>query len=213
MYPISFDPAAVRVAYAAAVKSFLALCAPLQPGDWERPGLEGWSVRLLVGHSARALTTVRDYLAAGANKPLELQHAFDYFPTVMKYFASADATALAARARAAADGMGEDPNRWLEELSRDVLAQVNSTPDEAPLATIVGGMRLIDYLPTRIFELVVHSADLARATGRQYQPDPPAGLIAWAVGAAVAAMSADPTAGLLALTGRGPLPEGYSLVP
>jgi hypothetical protein len=33
------------------------------------------------------------------------------------------------------------------------------------LNTFAGAIRLVDYLPTRSFELVVHSLDLARATG------------------------------------------------
>jgi hypothetical protein len=33
------------------------------------------------------------------------------------------------------------------------------------LTTVAGGMRLADYLPTRTFELAVHTADLAVALG------------------------------------------------
>jgi hypothetical protein len=77
---------------------------------------------------------------------------------------------------------------------------------------LVGVMRLIDYLPTLIFELVVHSADLAPATGRHYRPDAQASLIAWSLGTAVAALSPEPMPALLALTGRGPLPPGFSVV-
>ena len=195
------------------VKGFVALCASLQADDWARPGLEGWSVRMLVGHTSRSLTTVRDYLAAGAGKPVTLMHAFDYYPAINAQFSSANASEFSARAQAAAESLGSDPVRWLETLARDVFAQVQNTPDDAPLETLVGGMRLIDYLPSRIFELVVHSADLALAIGRPYRPDTQASLIAWSVGAAVAALSPDPMPGLLALTGRAPLPQGYSIVP
>ena len=40
------------------------------------------------------------------------------------------------------------------------------------MTTIAGGMRLGDYLPTRTFELVVHTADLA--TALDVPPDVPA---------------------------------------
>lgn len=213
MYAILFDPAAVRGAYEAAVNSFLDLCLTLDVGDWEKPALESWNVRPLVGHTSRALTTVRDYLGSGANKPIEVDHAFDYLPAVIKQFAGADSAALAARARLAAESMGPDPVPWLRRLAHEVLAQVRATPDHAPVATLIGTMRLIDYLPTRIFELVVHSADLALAAGLRYEPDPQACLIAWAIGAGAAALAPEPMAGLLALTGRGPLPEGFSVVP
>ena len=211
MYALSFDPAAVRKAYAASVNGFLSLCAQLEAGDWDKPGLEAWNVRTLVGHASRSLTTVRDYLVAGANKPITLHHAFDYYPAINVQFANADTAALA-RARQAGESMGADPILFLDELAREVLAQVQARADEAPAATLVGVMRLIDYLPTRIFELVVHSADLALATGRHYRPDAQASLIAWSLGAAVAALSPEPMPALLALTGRGPLPPGFSVV-
>ena len=79
MYALSFSPTVVREAYSMSVKGFVALCASLQADDWARPGLESWSVRMLVGHTSRSLTTVRDYLAAGAGKPVTLMHAFDYY--------------------------------------------------------------------------------------------------------------------------------------
>ncbi|MGC4119908.1 MAG: maleylpyruvate isomerase N-terminal domain-containing protein [Myxococcales bacterium] len=213
MNALRFDPVAVRAAYEASVGAFLDLCRSLAPADWEKPALEGWNVRLLVGHTSRSLTTVRDYLAAGAKEPVELQHAFDYLPAVLEQFAGADSAALAARARAAAEGMGPEPLPWLRQLAQEVLAQVRATPDGAPLTTLVGSMRLVDYLPTRVFELVVHSADLALATGQRYRPAPQACLIAWTVAAAAAAAAPEPMPALLALTGRGPLPEGFSVVP
>jgi hypothetical protein len=43
-----------------------------------------------------------------------------------------------------------------------VLAQVNTASDAVLVSTPVGGMRLIDYLPSRIFELAVHTLDIAR---------------------------------------------------
>jgi hypothetical protein len=80
------------------------------------------------------------------------------------------------------------------------------------ITTIVGGMRLSDYLPTRTFELVVHTADLATALGAP--PDPPAAPAAQAL-ALVGELAADEgLAGplLLAATGRHGLPAGFSVL-
>jgi hypothetical protein len=44
-----------------------------------------------------------------------------------------------------------------------VLALVAGLDGEQVLTTIAGGMRLRDYLPSRTFELTVHTADLAAA--------------------------------------------------
>lgn len=44
-----------------------------------------------------------------------------------------------------------------------VLSLVDGWSDDAPVAMAAGAMALVDYLPTRTFELAVHSLDLARA--------------------------------------------------
>jgi hypothetical protein len=50
-----------------------------------------------------------------------------------------------------------------KDIAARVLAQVQTASDEALVSTPVGGMRFIDYLPSRIFELAVHTLDIAAA--------------------------------------------------
>lgn len=80
------------------------------------------------------------------------------------------------------------------------------------MTTIVGGMRLADYLPTRTVELVVHGADLSVALGVPVQIPPTAAAQALRVVGALAV--ADGRAGtlLLAATGRTGLPPGFSVL-
>jgi len=80
------------------------------------------------------------------------------------------------------------------------------------VTTVVGGMRLSCYLPTRTFELVVHGYDIARAAGLAFEPDPQA--LATTLGLAGEIAVATGRAGevLAALTGRVPLPTDFSLV-
>ena len=66
--------------------------------------------------------------------------------------------------------LGEDPPAAIGELATRVLAVVAATPDEAPVRTYAGVAQLGTYLPTRTFELTVHTLDLATALGQ----DPPA---------------------------------------
>lgn len=83
---------------------------------------------------------------------------------------------------------------------------------EALGSTIVGGMRLGDYLPTRTFELVAHTTDLASALGVPL--DVPPGP-AWQTLELVAALAVDSgVAGplLRAALGRQGLPEGFSVL-
>jgi hypothetical protein len=80
------------------------------------------------------------------------------------------------------------------------------------VTTFAGGMRLSDYLPTRTFELAVHTADLAVAL------DLPADVPATAATQALHLVTELAVAGglagplLLAATGRPGLPQGSSVL-
>ena len=64
---------------------------------------------------------------------------------------------MTARGREAGVALGPDPIAAVRDIAARVLAQVQTTSDEVLVSTPVGGMRLIDYLPSRIFELAVHT--------------------------------------------------------
>jgi hypothetical protein len=93
-----------------------------------------------------------------------------------------------------------------------VTSLVDTRDGAELLTTIAGGMRLGDYLPTRTFELAVHTADLTRALG--LPPDVPATAAAHALRLVADLAVADGLAGplLLAATGRSGLPPGYSVL-
>jgi hypothetical protein len=76
----------------------------------------------------------------------------------------------------------------------------------------VGGMRVRDWLPTRTLELVVHGMDAAGAAGVPFEPPAAALAETAAVLARVAAAVGDGPAVIRALTGRGTLPAGFSVV-
>jgi hypothetical protein len=74
-------------------------------------------------------------------------------------------------------------------------------------------MRLIDYLPTRVFELVVHTLDLAAALSLEVSVPESASSITLHLLADLAARQPGKAAPLLlAATGRGPLPGRYSVL-
>src|SRR3954447_15242646 len=149
-----------RRAFADAAQWFVRTTALV--GDrWNRPGLGEWDVRALVGHTSRSLLTVETYLARPA-AAAELASAVDYFRATRA--AAADA-AVAARGRDAGSALGTDPAAAVADIAARVLELVDSQDGSELLTTIAGGMRLSDYLPTRTFELAVHTADLATALG------------------------------------------------
>ncbi|WP_432512941.1 maleylpyruvate isomerase N-terminal domain-containing protein [Kineococcus sp. SYSU DK001] len=175
---------------------------------WDAPGLGEWDVRALVGHTSRSLLTVETYLARPA-ATVEVPSAPEYFRAVS---AAAAAAGVAQRGRDAGRDLGPDPASAVAALAARVLALVEGCGGDELVTTFAGGMRLADYLPTRTFELVVHTADLAAALG--VAPDVPASAARQALHLvtelAVAAGAAGPL--LLAATGRPGLAPGFSVL-
>jgi uncharacterized protein (TIGR03083 family) len=178
-------------------------------GDrWNDPGLGEWDVRALVGHTSRSFLTVETYLARPA-EAVEVASAADYFRATR---AAATGSAVAARGRDAGTALGGDPAAAVAEIAARVLRLVEEQDGTELLTTIAGGMRLVDYLPTRTFELVVHTADLATALG--VPPEVPASAARQALALVADLAVAEGVAGplLLAATGRPGLPAGFSVL-
>jgi uncharacterized protein (TIGR03083 family) len=178
-------------------------------GDrWAEPGLGGWDVRALVGHTSRSLLTVEAYLARPA-ETAEVPSAADYFRATR---AMAADPAVAQRGRDAGTALGEDPAAAVVEIAARVVPLVDAQDGGTLLTTIAGGMRLEDYLPTRTFELAVHTSDLARALDAPL--DVPATAATQALRLVTELAVSDGRAGplLLAATGRSGLPPGWSVL-
>lgn len=196
-----------RRAFTDAAESFVRTTALV--GDrWDRPGLGEWDVRALVGHTSRALLTVEAYLASPATR-VDVASAADYFRATR---AAAAGPAVAARGRDAGTALGDDPAAAVARIAARVLPLVGEADGTELVTTIVGGMRLSDYLPTRTFELAVHTSDLATALG--VPPDVPATAAAQALDIVTDLAVADGLAAplLLATTGRTGLAPGFSVL-
>jgi hypothetical protein len=196
-----------RHAFADAVMWFVRT-ADLVGDRWSQPGLGEWDIRALVGHTSRSLLTVEAYLAQPA-AAIEIPSAAGYFHATS---AAAAGPAVAARGRDAGAALGPDPGAAVAEIAARVLPLVDSQHGTELVTTIAGGMALADYLPTRTFELTVHTSDLALAL------DAPAAVPATAAAQALRivtdlAVADGRTAQLLlAATGRCGLPKGFSVL-
>jgi uncharacterized protein (TIGR03083 family) len=206
--PFGYSAAALREEYAAAGADLVALAATVPADAWDAPGLGEWTVRDLVGHAGRSFVTVSSYLASGAGKTPELDHALDYARVFR--LAHADPDAITERGRQAGRDLGEDPVAGLRAQHEEAVAAVAAHPDDAPVDSPAGVMRLADYLPSRVFELVVHTDDLARALGTTAPGSAGARTIATTFAAGLTAEARDDLVLLRALTGRDPLPEGFT---
>lgn len=185
-------------AFADAAAWFVATSA--QVGDrWDGPGLGDWDLLALVGHTSRALLTVEEYAARPADDVVADTPAA-YFRAARVFANGPD---VAERGRAAGRALGTDPAAEVAAIAARVVALVQDLDPEQRVTTIVGGMRLVDYLPTRTFELAVHTADIATAIGAPLDVPPTAGRQALAVAGELAVLSGQAGPLLLAATGRG----------
>ncbi len=214
-----------RAAFVAAAGWFAATAATIDT-EWDRPALGDWTVRDLVGHTSRALLTVEVYLAAGAGAgtgagagagaaaraaaPATVASTVDYYRLAMASLG--EPSAVAARGHEAGLALGPDPAGTVAAIARRVIALVDGAKSDARVATPVGGMRLADYLPTRTFELTVHTCDLIAALGVPAVVPDAAASGALRLVADLAVDSGLAATLLLAATGRGPLPAGFTVL-
>ncbi|HWJ09125.1 MAG TPA: maleylpyruvate isomerase N-terminal domain-containing protein [Nocardioides sp.] len=188
-------------AFAEAADWFGATCAAA--GErWDRPGLGDWDLRALVGHTSRALLTVEEYAArpaddVAADSPVAYFHAAR---------AIAQGSGVAERGRAAGRALGADPAAEVAAIAARVVPLPASLGPDHLLTTVVGGMRLADYLPTRTFELAVHTADIAAAVGAPLDVPPRAARAALAIVSRLAVENGQAGALLLTATGRAGTP-------
>ena len=178
-------------------------------GDrWTAPGLGEWDVRALVGHTSRSLLTVEAYLAKPAAS-VDLATAADYVRATRAIAAGPE---VAARGRDAGTALGADPTAAVAAIAARVVDLVGTCTGAEPVTTIAGGMSLAGYLPTRTFELVVHTADLATAIGAPLDVPPTAATGALRLVADLAVVDGHAAPLLLAATGRTGLPAGFSVL-
>ncbi|MGI3779174.1 MAG: maleylpyruvate isomerase N-terminal domain-containing protein [Janthinobacterium lividum] len=194
------------LAFEEAAQAFVDLVGRVR-GDWDRPGLGVWDLRSLVGHTARALVTVTTYLDRPAATE-ELTSAAAY----LAGSSSVDPGLVAERGRQAGADLGDDPAGWVAQAAERALVRVRAADPEALVETVNGGMRVGSYLPTRTFELVVHSADVAAALG--LDPDVPPAALREAAGLATQVVLEQGRGQdlLLTLTGRADWPADLVVI-
>ncbi|HEU4335782.1 MAG TPA: maleylpyruvate isomerase N-terminal domain-containing protein [Nocardioides sp.] len=196
-----------RRGFAEAAGWFVATTA-LVDGRWADPGLGEWDVRSLVGHTSRALLTVESYLQRPAEQ-VDLASAVAYYRATS---AIAAGPGVAERGRDAGEALGTDPARAVATIRDRVLPVVDGCDGTELVTTIAGGMRLSDYLPTRTFELVAHTADLAAALGLESEPPALAAEQVLELVGRLAVAGGRATQLLRAATGREGLPPGFTVL-
>lgn len=196
--------------FSQAAESFVELVRRIGAEQWEAPALGSWSVRDLAGHTTRAILTVTTYLGQQELFEVTVPTAEHYYTVALTQFG--DDASVAARGVEAGAWLGDQPVERIRTAladARDLL--VAQTPDRV---VSIGGMGipLAEYLRTRAFELTVHTLDLARATGIPHGLSAAVMTAATTLAASTAVARGHGDEVLLALTGREPLPDGFSVV-
>lgn len=180
---------------------------------WSAPGLGVWTVRELVGHTLRAFATVDNFLdnPGDSDAVLAAESAPEYFRIALSMTPDIHEQ-VARRGNLAGLELGDDPTAAVVDRVGITMGRLSGTDGSEVGATAIGLMRLVDYLPTRLVELVVHVGDLCVAAG---EPLPDLGSAMLSVIDTVAA-SASPdnrTRVLRSMVGRDRLPDGFSVWP
>ena len=198
---------ASRETFAEAAAWFVSVAS--QVGDrWEAPGLGEWDVRALVGHTSRSLLTVEAYLGVPASR-VDVGSTAAYYRATR---ATAAGPEVAQRGRDAGAALGPDPAAAVAEIAARVPPLLGATDGTELVTTIAGGVRLSDYLPTRVLELVVHTLDLATALGLPAEPPARGAAVALGIVADLAVADGRAAPLLLAETGRTGLPPGFTVL-
>lgn len=198
----------VKNAFGEAVQQLVDVAGRIPPEGWEKPGLGEWTVRELLSHVVGAIEAPIAY--AGQARPIDMDDAAEYYISAMA--SPSIHQEVAERARQGVERLGDDPASALRAVVARTLAALEEFADDDPMSTSFGRVRLVDYLPTRILEVVVHTLDIAAAAGIPVEPPPAALRVSLALLGDIAVRQGEGATLALALSGRRSLPEGYNVL-
>ena len=198
-----------HTAYRQAVVCFLETAAKVKPEQWDASALGVWSVRDLVGHMSRSITRIEEFGTQRAES-VDITSAVHHYRRSLRQ--PSDDERVAQRGREAGQALGDDPLATMNADWSRAEPVLDATDEDAIIAYDNGGIRFGDYLETRVFELTVHTLDLANAIGVEVEPSREALGVTLQLLAALAVESGRGAPLALSGTGRGPLPDGYSVL-
>ncbi len=198
-----------KQAYLQAVGFFMDAVARVGPGQWDEPALGVWTVRDLVGHTGRSIFLVEEF-GSQRSDTIDVESAAHHYHLSLAPDGIDDA--IADRGRAAGEALGDDPLALLTAGRERAERLVAETDEDTIIAYNNGGIRLGHYLETRVLELVVHTLDLANALGIELEPPREALGVALHLLAELALDSGHGGSLALAATGRGVLPDRFSVL-
>jgi uncharacterized protein (TIGR03083 family) len=204
-----------RRIFLAAAAWFVEVVEQIPDDRWGGPGLGGWNLRELAGHTVGA--GFREVLASLAEpaQRCDMPSPAGYYALARTVDPAIYRAAVAAShedARRQGAALGARPAAVVRPMLAELTAAVQAAEGSRLVRTPAGGMRVADWLATRTFELAVHGLDVAQASG--VVASAPARVLgeATALAARVGVEVGDGVAVLQALTGRRTLPDGFCVL-
>ena len=198
----------MRNAFRESIQQFVEVVERVPSDAWDTTGLGEWSIRELVGHVVGVIDGV--VADAGHAAPMVAEGAAAYYVQAMSSPRVHEEVAERARTRAAS--FGDSPVEAARAVVARTLDAVDVLDDDAPVTTNVGTVRLVEYLPTPVLEVVVHTLDIADAAEVTFEPSSDALNATLALLSDIAVAHGDGIALALALSGRRSLPEGFNVL-
>lgn len=159
------DPIDPVTGFCAAAERFDLVAATVHPELFDRPGLGTWTVLQLLAHTSRAASTFVLAAAAPIEGDAECSALRDYFRRALGSAPDIH-DQIARRGAEAVGSLGADPVAGARRIVAEGATAVTRADLDLVVNTAAGRMRLGDYLVTRTFELLVHTADLEAAVLR-----------------------------------------------
>ena len=203
---MSDDLGSVREAFRASVRQFVETLELVPFDAWDKPGLGEWTVRELAAHVARMIDRTAEY--AGQPALVDTESAAAYYLRAMSTPGVNEQ--IAERARESVGLLGGDPSAAVRAIGKRTLAVIDALDAEASATTPFGTVQITNYLATRVLEVTLHTLDIAHATGVPATLPRAALAITLGLLGQIAIEHGDGAAVALALSGRQPLPDGYS---
>lgn len=189
---------------------FLETVSRIPPDAWDSPGLGAWSVRELVAHTSHTFESLKNSTSpARTATHVELHGPAELYAKLVGAGGKDDD--IAERGREGGRGLVDDPVGAIRREAKEALEVLDGVPDDHPTRSLVGGIRFIDWLATRVVELTVHSMDIAEATDIDAQPPSGAMRTTLAVLSEIAVAKGLAAEIAMAATGRRPLRDGFTL--
>jgi len=171
--------------------------------EWWTPALGDWNLLDLTNHMMRAVATPAQYVAEPEPTGATLSSSAGYYAVYLAERAEDPGLdAMVAERGSAHELVAGTVVQAFRDAVGEGIAAVSDLDPYRKVPTPFGAMRVVDYLPTRTLELVVHGLDFAHAVDSHWGVPKTALAQAMGLVSEIARLTGKGQGFLMAATGR-----------